>query len=200
MGSFNYLDIIILCFLLYGVIRGALSGLVRQAISLAGLIIAIFFSRFAAIPIESVLASLCEIPENVSRPLSFCIAFLIILLACEILIRLLDKLLSITHLSWINRILGVVFCELKVIVILSVAINIYELSDKDSRLIERKTKNESLLYASIQNAAPYLFSLMSNDIDWNEIKSKFDSNKKKDESVLTKAVLTKIEQNNYGTR
>lgn len=200
MGSFNYLDIIILCFLLYGIIRGALSGLIRQAISLAGLIIAVFCSRFIAIPIESLLTSICEIPVNISRPLSFCLAFLIILLICEIIIRLLNKILSITRLGGINRILGIVFCELKIIIILSVAINIYELADKDSKLIERNIKNESFLYTSVQNAAPYLFAFVTNDIDWGDIKKRINPNKEKDKSVLSKTVLTNTEQNNYGTR
>lgn len=200
MGNFNYLDIIILCFLLYGAIRGALSGLVRQALSLAGLIIAVFCSRFIAIPIESFLASICEIPENISKPLSFCLAFLIILLTCEIIIRLLNKILSITRLGGINRILGIIFCELKIIIILSVAINIYELSDKDSRLIKQDIKNESFLYMPVQNAAPFLFTLVANDIDWNGIKKKINPNKEKVGNVLSTSVLTNTEQNNYGTR
>ncbi len=201
MENFNYLDIIISCFLLYGIIRGALSGLVRQAFSLAGLIIAVFCSRFIAIPIESFLASICEIPENISRPLSFCLAFLVILLVCEIIIRLLNKILSVIRLGGINRILGIVFCELKIIIIVSVAINIYELSDKDSKLIKQDIKNESLLYTPIQNAAPFLFTLVANDIDWNGIKKKnINPNKEKDGSVLSTSVLTNAEQNNNGTR
>ena len=175
MENLNYLDIIIMCFLLYGIIRGAMSGLVRQALSLAGLVIAVFCSQFVAIPIDSLLNTLFQVPANIAKPLAFCFAFLLILLACEICIRLLDKILAITRLSGINRILGVVFCELKIIVILSVAINIYELFDKESKLIGQNVKEESLLYPPVQEAAPFLFSLVAKEIDWESLKKKDQS-------------------------
>ena len=200
MENLNYLDIIILCFLLYGIIRGAMSGLVRQALSLAGLVIADFCSQFVAIPIDSLLNTLLQVPANISKPLAFCFAFLLILLACEICIRLLDKILSITRLSGINRLLGIVFCELKIIVILSVAINIYELSDKESKLISQNAKGESLLYLPVQEAAPALFSLVTREIEWEDLKNRINPNKENNGNVLSKTVLTHTEQNDYGTR
>ena len=200
MENLNYLDIIIMCFLLYGIIRGAMSGLVRQALSLAGLVIAVFCSQFVAIPIDSLLNTLFQVPANIAKPLAFCFAFLLILLACEICIRLLDKILAITRLSGINRILGVVFCELKIIVILSVAINIYELFDKESKLIGQNVKEESLLYPPVQEAAPFLFSLVAKEINWESLKKRINPNKEEEANVLSKTVLTHTEQNDYGTR
>ena len=96
--------------------------------------------------------------------------------------------------------LGIVFCELKIIVILSVAINIYELSDKESKLISQNAKGESLLYLPVQEAAPALFSLVTREIEWEDLKNRINPNKENNGNVLSKTVLTHTEQNDYGTR
>ena len=61
-------------------------------------------------------------------------------------------------------------------------------------------KEESLLYLPVQEAAPFLFSLVVKEINWEDLKKRINPNKESNGNVLSKTVLTHTEQNDYGTR
>lgn len=144
----NYLDIIILVPLIWGIYKGFNRGLVVEVASLAALVLgvwcALHFSEFTAkILINNVGL---EISESYLSPISFAVTFLVVAIAIVAVSRLIDKLLSAISLGGINKLFGAVFGGAKVFLIMAILVFFVNGIDKRANFIQEDKKNESLLY------------------------------------------------------
>ena len=100
----NWLDIVIIVSLVFSVIAGLGTGLVRGVCNLAGLILGIFLAgRYY----ETFGGRLTFIHSaDVARVAAFIIILLVIVIIAEIIGRLLHKILSGIMLGWLDRLLG----------------------------------------------------------------------------------------------
>ena len=65
---------------------------------------------------------------------------------------------------------GIVFCIFKYVLVLSVILNIFELIDRDSRLLSQNKKENSYFYSRIAKIAPSIFSLVTDKVMSNDLK------------------------------
>ncbi len=90
----NYIDWIVIILVGLGLAKGLLEGLVRQLVSLMGLIlgtwVAIHYADVAALFLHKVH----DFPEYVWKPLSFFLPFIIVLLLGNLLATIIQRLLS----------------------------------------------------------------------------------------------------------
>ena len=106
------IDIIILVLLAIAVFKGIKDGLMRQLGGIVGLILGIFLAgRFS---------------ENVVKVLSFIVIIVVVCLCVVLLSRLLEKVIKITTLGWINRLLGVLLSVSAVVLLIGVIISVIE--------------------------------------------------------------------------
>ena len=145
----NYLDIVIVIPLLYGLIKGFTNGLIKEITGLLGLIIGVYvalnFSSYLHPKFEEVLRGY----EQFIPIISFATLFIVSVLMIKILGYIIDKLTKALALGFVSRILGAIFGFLKVVVIFSFLLAI--VSDYD--LIDKNIEAESVLLKPIQKVS-----------------------------------------------
>ncbi|SDR69667.1 membrane protein required for colicin V production [Formosa sp. Hel1_31_208] len=156
------IDIILAALLLFGLIRGFIKGLFVEVASLlalvAGVYGAIHFSNFAA----DFLVSKVEWDEKYVNIVAFAITFVIIVVVIALAGKALTKLADFAALGILNKLLGGVFGALKIGLILSVLLIVFDNMNNTIPFADDKDLEESILYEPVKSLAPILFPSILN--------------------------------------
>lgn len=153
----SVLDIVLAALILFGLVRGLMKGFFVEVASLlalvAGVYGAIHFSNYAA----TFLIDKTEWDEKTVNIMAFAITFVIIVLIISIAGRALTKLADFAALGILNKLLGAVFGALKIALILSVILIVFDSMNRTIPLTDEQTIEESTLYEPVKSLAPMLF-------------------------------------------
>jgi membrane protein required for colicin V production len=153
----NIIDIVLGASLLFGLIRGVMKGLFVEVASLVALVLgvygAIHFSSFAAKFLESKV----DWNEKTINIIAFAITFVIIVLVISLAGKALTKLADFVALGILNKLLGGVFGALKIGLILSVLLIIFNKLNNTLPFMEKKDLEDSILYKPVKSIAPMIF-------------------------------------------
>ena len=119
----------------------------------AGVYGAIHFSNFAA----EFLQTKTEWSEQTINITAFAITFVIIVLAIGLAGKALTKLADFAALGIINKLAGGVFGALKIALIFSVVLNVFDKLNNTITLLDDDTKQESALYKPVKSLVPMIF-------------------------------------------
>ncbi|EDP72615.1 hypothetical protein FBALC1_15977 [Flavobacteriales bacterium ALC-1] len=153
----SIIDIVLGALLLFGLIRGAMKGLFVEVASLVALVLgvygAIHFSGFAA----DLLESKVEWNEKTINIVAFAITFVLIVLAISLAGKALTKLADFAALGIINKLAGGIFGALKIGLILSVLLIVFNKLNNTLPFMEKEDLEESVLYEPVKSLAPMIF-------------------------------------------
>jgi len=158
------IDIVIGALLLFGLIRGLFKGLFVEVASLLALVLgvygAIHFSNFAG----DFLQSRTDWTEKTISITAFAITFVVIVLAISLAGKALTKLADFASLGILNKLLGAVFGALKIGLILSVLLIVFDRMNNTIPFVGEEDIEDSVLYEPIKSIAPILFpSIISSE-------------------------------------
>ena len=163
------IDIIILIFIILMLILGFRKGFIISLTSLVALILGIYlaihFSNFAS----ELLKANFDVSATYLPILSFAITFLIILIGILLLGKLLEKLVDMVGMGFLNHLAGAVLGVIKSVLILSVIFFVITIADPNEKLITPKAKHESLLYKYIAGIVPTMMKWMGAEVKVPEI-------------------------------
>ena len=163
------IDIIILIFIILMLILGFRKGFIISLTSLVALILGIYlaihFSNFAS----ELLKANFDVSATYLPILSFAITFLIILIGILLLGKLLEKLVDMVGMGFLNHLAGAVLGVIKSVLILSVIFFVITIADPNETLITPKAKHESLLYKHIAGIVPTMMKWMGAEVKVPEI-------------------------------
>ncbi len=150
----NYIDIILIIPLLWGLYKGFSKGLIIEAASL----IAFGLAVWGAVKFHDFLSGWMHDSmgwDSKYLPLfSFAAIFIGVLLVVIGIAKLLEKIVKSVSLGFLNKIGGAVFGMLKFGLLLSMIIFFLEAINRSVLFIPEETKNNSLLYGHVQKIAP----------------------------------------------
>ncbi|PWH84070.1 colicin V production protein [Algibacter marinivivus] len=156
------IDIVLGALILFGLVRGFMKGLFVEVASLVALVAgvygAIHFSNFAA----DFLQTKTEWNEKTINITAFAITFVIIVLAIGLAGKALTKLANFAALGIINKLAGGVFGALKIALILSVVLNVFDKLNNTITLLDDDTKESSVLYKPVKSLVPMIFPNLLN--------------------------------------
>lgn len=151
------IDIVLGALLLFGLVRGLFKGLFVEVASLVALIGgvygAIHFSYFVA----DFLESRTEWNEKTINVVAFAITFVIIILVISLAGKALTKLADFASLGILNKLLGAVFGALKIGLILSVVLGVFDKMNNTITFIDKENIEDSILYKPVKSLAPLVF-------------------------------------------
>ena len=150
----NYIDVILIVPLLWGILRGIKKGIVKELTSFIALIFGIYGAINFAVYIQPFLKSQFEIGSSLIPIVSFAVTFLIIVLSIKLIGFIIDKIVKFIALGIISRLLGGVFGLLKAAFILSGLLLILNAFDNYLNLLPAKQKKQSILHRPISNIIP----------------------------------------------
>ncbi len=153
----NILDIILSVILLFGLIRGFMKGLFVEIASLVALIAGIYGAIHFSYYVATYLESKVSWEEQYINIVAFAITFVIIVLIISLAGKALTKLADFAALGILNKLLGGVFGVLKIGMILSVLLMIFNGMNKRIPLVEDEDLKKSMLYKPVKSLAPLLF-------------------------------------------
>ncbi len=100
------LDIVILIFIGIGLIRGLFIGFIRQAASLAGMLLAFFFAARFGGPVGAWLEGLLGLPTWMATLAGFLVVFVLLELIVYFVARALERALGVLQMGFLNRLAG----------------------------------------------------------------------------------------------
>ncbi len=103
----NWLDIVLIVALVVPAFIGLRQGIIKAALSLAGLIIGVILAGRFYQPLSQQLAFIPD--ENIAKIVAFVIILVGVMVIAAVLARLLKLVTSVMMLGWVNRLGGAVF-------------------------------------------------------------------------------------------
>lgn len=153
-------DLIIAVLLGYALFKGLQKGLVLAIVSFVGLLAGIYFSLRFSFFVRNVLMESTEWNPNTITIAAFFITFLVVLLALYALGKAVTKMVDTLALGFLNKLAGAIFEGLKMILIISVFLNIFQKINYNHLIVSEEKINESIFYHSIEEVSKQVFPLM----------------------------------------
>ena len=153
----NYIDIIILLFLLFGAFRGFSKGLIIEVATLAGLVLGVYLAINYSPYTEGILRDFLNVsvtPRYLSY-LALAVTFIVVVVAVFIIGKLLTKLIDIISLGLLNKLLGTVLGIVKYFIIVCVLLLIVDALNEKFQFISEETRQKSLLFGPFLNFATH---------------------------------------------
>lgn len=154
------IDIIIAVLLGYALFKGLQNGLVVSVISLVALIIGIYVSlRFSFFTSEFLADSTGWNPGTITVA-AFFITFVVVLILLFVLGKAITKLVDSMALGFVNKLAGAVFECLKMVLIISVFLNLFQQINFNNLIVSEEKLNESVFYKPVEKISKIVFPLM----------------------------------------
>ena len=175
----NWIDLIIIIILAFAIFRGFTEGFVKELASLAALVLGIW----GAIKFSAFTAGKLDEWFDMTGQYVGIVAFLVTFGAIVVLINfvgiIIDKLVDATPLSFLNRLLGILFGLIKTVLILSVFLAVLNAIDARRPFLPEETIEGSMLYSPVSDIAPALFPVIGE----GDFRKSFDRLKKIPETL-----------------
>lgn len=157
----NVVDIIILVIAALAVFKGLKDGLVRQVGGIAGLFIGIYMAYKFSSLLAGWLAQWISASEPVVKSISFVLIIIAVCILMNLLGRILEKILSVSMLGWLNRLLGVILSVATAALLMGVILSLLHYVNQTwFVIVPEKTLSESRLLPVVENmmevVMPYL--------------------------------------------
>lgn len=160
--AMNYFDIIIIIPLIWGAYKGFKKGFIIEIASFIALGLGVWGGmKFSSISAKY-LSDAFDISEKVMPLISFAVTFILIVVVVFMLAKMLQKIITMVALGFINRAAGALFGMLKFGLIMSVIINFTEIINKQIDFIEPEMKNSSVLYEPVGKIAQIIIPGLKN--------------------------------------
>lgn len=149
--TFNYVDIVLIIPLIYGIYKGFKNGFIIEICTLLALLVGIYAGMHFSDGTANFLKSNWNIHSKYLPAISFTITMLGVGAMVFFAGKMLEKVVNVANLTPINKLLGVLFGLLKMLYFLSIIIVALESYDEKSKFIDADTKKTSLLYEPVRN-------------------------------------------------
>ncbi len=169
----NWIDVIIIILLLWSVIKGFRKGFIIELASLLALMLGIFGAIKFADLTAAYLSENVNLPEDYTPLIAFALTFIVIVVAVHFLARLVQTLVKMVALNFINRLAGAIFSGLKTALILSFILFFVESIDQNVKVIPRSQKQNSLFYYPLSSVAFDFLPKITNSTYFDYLKNEF---------------------------
>ena len=161
----SILDIILLICFVLALIQGIRKGFISQAISIISLVVGVWASaRFANI-VGDWIAQYITASEQILKVVAFAIILVAVFVILGLLGKLLEGVIKLIMLGWLNKLLGVVFSLIKSFLILGIVVLAFNSLNATFGFVKPEVLADSVLYPVVKDLAdavfPYLKSLLT---------------------------------------
>lgn len=165
----NFLDIIFIIPIIWFAYQGFKRGLIIELASLVALILGIYAALYFSFYAENFLTKNMSMDSDYVPTVAFIITFLIVVIIVYFIGKILEKVISMVALGFLNKMAGGFFGILKAAVLISIVLLI--INNFSEKFISKEKKENSFLYAPIAGIAPLIWQSLK-DFD-NEHLEKF---------------------------
>ena len=151
------LDIILLICFLPGIIRGISKGFLEQALSLAGIVVSVWAAfKFSAL-VCTWLKPYLSLSETTLSVVAFALILVAVCLVVLIVAKLLTKVLEMSMLGWLDKILGLVFALVVNALLLGVFIILFDTLNLKFGFVKPEVLDGSVVYTTLRDFCYLVF-------------------------------------------
>lgn len=169
----NWIDVIIIILLLWSIVKGFRKGFIIELASLLALILGIYGAIKFADLTAAYLSENVNLPEDYTPLIAFALTFIVIVIGVHFIARLVQTLVKMVALNFINRLAGAIFSGLKILLILSFVLFIVESIDQNIQVIPRKQKQDSIFYYKLSSMAFDILPKITNSEYFEYLKNEY---------------------------
>ncbi len=153
----SVIDIVLGALLLFGLIRGAIKGLFVEVASLLALVLGVYGAIHFSYFVSDFLTPKVSWNEKTINIVAFAITFVIIVITISLAGKVLTKLANFAALGLLNKLLGGVFGALKIGLILSIILSVFNKLNNTLPFMDKEDLKDSILYEPVKSIAPLVF-------------------------------------------
>lgn len=171
----SVLDIVFIIPVVWMAYVGFKKGLVVELSSLVALLLGVFVSLYFSDVTAEFLKETFELKTKYLSLISFIVTFVLVVIAVNLIGKLVEKLVDIVALGFVNKSAGGAFGVLKAAVLLSFVLFFIEKADKKKVIISEDLSENSLFYPYVQPIAHTLINIYGDiefDFDADDLKEK----------------------------
>ena len=161
----NILDIILLVCFVPAIFQGIRKGFIAQAVSIISIILGIWASARFANVVSDWIAQYITASEQVLRLVAFALILVLVFLILAAIGKMLEGVIKLVMLGWLNKLLGVVFALLKTGLIVGLVIMAFSSLNDNFKFVQESVLNESIMYPPLKKLAfevfPYLKDMLT---------------------------------------
>lgn len=161
----NWLDIVILVFVAIAALIGLKIGLIKAALSLAGIILGIFLAGRYYAPLAERLTFISQ--ESIAQGVAFAIILIVVMIIAGLLAAFLKWIASVVMLGWVNHLGGAVFGLVLGVILCSALLALWGKFFGATNIVE-----ESGIASILLDRFPAVLGLLPDEFD--AIRSFFD--------------------------
>jgi membrane protein required for colicin V production len=158
----NYIDIIIILYLVWGFYSGFKKGAVYMLVSFASILFALYAAVHFSYLSTGLLAQwLGKDPQDL-KILSYIVTFIVVFILMHLIGKILDHFIKAVALGFINRLLGGLLSVGIKVIILSLLIWVFDQGNQIMPLVSQKTIDESVMYKPLRDLSPVILVNLEN--------------------------------------
>ena len=156
----NVIDVIILLCCVPAIFHGLSKGFIAQAASLVALVLGAWLSfHFSNVVVEWIKPAF-NVSPTVLQAIAFTLILSVVFLALTLIGKALEGIIKIVMLGWLNKLLGVVFALLKVVLTIGLVILIFDSVASALEIDCSKATGGSVFYSPVKSFAEGFFPYM----------------------------------------
>jgi membrane protein required for colicin V production len=166
----NFIDYIILILAVAFIIDGYRNGIIISLASIAALILGIYIAVHFSNYLDATLIEHVNPSKKWLPILSFCITFLLVVIAIILVAKLMEKLVDVVGMGFFNHLGGAALGLVKGIILVSILLFIATSFDPKGKWLTHEDKKESYFYKSVSEVFPKLMKTFGGEIkfpNWN---------------------------------
>jgi len=171
----SVLDIVFIIPIVWLAYMGFKKGLIIELSTLVALLLGVFVSLYFSDITAEFLRDTVGIKTKYLMLISLISTFVLVVIAVNLIGKLIERLVDIVALGFVNKSAGGLFGVLKAVIFLSFILFFIEKADKKKVIISEELAENSIFYPYIKPLAPTLIDVygdMDFDFDVDEIKEK----------------------------
>jgi len=168
----NFFDVLILGFLALFVINGFRKGFIISLASLVALILGIYLAIHFSNYLQTILENNFHPSKTWLPILSFTLTFLIVAILVLIVAKVMEKIIDVVGMGFINKLAGAVLGLVKGVIFASIILFILYSIDKKQKWITAEDRKGSFAMDTIEKVFPRIISGLGSSIYFPIIKEK----------------------------
>ena len=156
----GFLDIILGGFLIYGLIRGLWRGFFVELASLLALFIGIFVTIKFSYLMKSLIESHVHWSPKSIQITAFALTFILVVVGIYLLAKFFTTLANFASLGLINKFGGGVFGVIRMVLILSVSLNLFQKVNDNNTFSDKVTLEKSLFFYPIIKVSTFIYPML----------------------------------------
>lgn len=174
-----FLDIILGALLLYGFVKGIWNGFFLELASFVSLLIGVFLALKFSYVMQSILRNHVDWNPKTVQIVAFTLTFILVVVGISVLAKAFTTMANFAGLGIFNKLLGGFFGLLKMILILSVTLSLFEKINSNHIFTEKETLEDAKFYYPILKVSAFIYPSIESwykDFDSKKITSYEDFN------------------------